>query len=109
MTAAKSWRERTARTFLKKTATYSLLEVLSPRTNVGTYPVSKKRKKKDSGDILPITTDSSEKVGVLSTSFSIYTYSSVVYLFIDVYDSIHCISSVSTLYKCRYFSCMPQP
>ena len=62
MTAAKSWRERTARTFLKKTATYSLLEVLSPRTNVGTYPVSKKRKKKDSGDILPITTDSSEKV-----------------------------------------------
>ena len=52
MTAAKSWRERTARTFLKKNSTYTLLEVLSPRSDVGVYPVTKKRKKKD-GDNLP--------------------------------------------------------
>ena len=33
--SAKSWRERTARTFLKKNSTYSLLDVLSPRSEVG--------------------------------------------------------------------------
>lgn len=53
VTAAKSWRERTARTFLKKNSTYTLLEVLSPRSDVGQYPVTKKRKKKDGGDNLP--------------------------------------------------------
>lgn len=47
VSAAKSWKERTARTFLKKNSTYSLLEVLSPRTDIGVYPVTKKRKKKD--------------------------------------------------------------
>ncbi|XP_052677656.1 lysine-specific demethylase 5A-like isoform X4 [Crassostrea angulata] len=44
--AAKSWRERTARTFLKKNCTYSLLEVLSPRADIGIYSSSKKTKKK---------------------------------------------------------------
>uniref|UniRef100_A0A8B8DS00 [histone H3]-trimethyl-L-lysine(4) demethylase n=1 Tax=Crassostrea virginica TaxID=6565 RepID=A0A8B8DS00_CRAVI len=44
--AAKSWRERTARTFLKKNCTYSLLEVLSPRADIGIYNSSKKTKKK---------------------------------------------------------------
>ncbi|XP_062579327.1 lysine-specific demethylase 5A-like isoform X1 [Saccostrea cucullata] len=44
--AAKSWRERTARTFLKKNCTYSLLEVLSPRADIGIYSGSKKVKKK---------------------------------------------------------------
>ncbi|KAK3104094.1 hypothetical protein FSP39_024364 [Pinctada imbricata] len=44
--AAKSWRERTARTFLKKNSTYSLLEVLSPRSDIGTYSSGKKQKKK---------------------------------------------------------------
>ena len=33
--AAKSWRERTARTFLKKNSTYTLMEVLSPRSDIG--------------------------------------------------------------------------
>lgn len=47
VTAAKSWRERTARTFLKKNSTYTLLEILSPRGDVGVYPVNKKRKKKE--------------------------------------------------------------
>lgn len=44
--AAKSWRERTARTFLKKNSTYTLLEVLSPRSDVGVYSGGKNRKKK---------------------------------------------------------------
>lgn len=44
--AAKSWRERTARTFLKKNSTYTLLEVLSPRTDVGVYSGAKNRKKR---------------------------------------------------------------
>lgn len=56
VTAARSWKERTARTFLKKNSTFSLLEVLSPRSDVGLYPASKKRKKKDS------ETDAPEKV-----------------------------------------------
>lgn len=66
MTAAKSWRERTARTFLKKNATYSLLEVLSPRSNVGFYPATKKRKKKDTVELLPTTLDVSEKVRLVT-------------------------------------------
>ncbi|XP_069142214.1 lysine-specific demethylase 5A-like isoform X2 [Argopecten irradians] len=44
--AAKSWRERTARTFLKKNCTYSLLEVLSPRADIGIYSGGKNKKKK---------------------------------------------------------------
>nr|KAG5711307.1 hypothetical protein BaRGS_006004 [Batillaria attramentaria] len=44
--AAKSWRERTARTFLKKNSTYTLLEVLSPRTDIGVYSSGKNKKKK---------------------------------------------------------------
>ncbi|XP_067685038.1 lysine-specific demethylase 5A-like isoform X3 [Haliotis asinina] len=44
--AAKSWRERTARTFLKKNSTYSLLEVLSPRQDIGMYMSGKNKKKK---------------------------------------------------------------
>ncbi|XP_052780089.1 lysine-specific demethylase 5A-like isoform X2 [Mya arenaria] len=43
--AAKSWRERTARTFLKKNSTYSLLEVLSPRSDIGIYSSNRKKKK----------------------------------------------------------------
>ncbi|KAK2189153.1 hypothetical protein NP493_114g03035 [Ridgeia piscesae] len=46
MVAAKSWRERTARTFLKKNTTYSLVEVLSPRSDIGTYHCGKNKKKK---------------------------------------------------------------
>ncbi|KAF6031962.1 KDM5A [Bugula neritina] len=60
VTAAKSWRERTARTFLKKNSTYSLIEVLSPRIDVGIYPVTKKRKKKEN-ELLPATMDKNEK------------------------------------------------
>ncbi|XP_025106262.1 lysine-specific demethylase 5A-like isoform X3 [Pomacea canaliculata] len=46
VSAAKSWRERTARTFLKKNSTYTLLEVLSPRLDIGVYNSGKNRKKK---------------------------------------------------------------
>ncbi|XP_067927988.1 lysine-specific demethylase 5A-like [Watersipora subatra] len=61
VTAAKSWRERTARTFLKKNVTYSLLEVLSPRADIGAYPAAKKRKKKDSAELIPTTLENPEK------------------------------------------------
>eukprot|EP00106_Octopus_bimaculoides_P001838 XP_014769280.1 PREDICTED: lysine-specific demethylase 5A-like [Octopus bimaculoides] len=44
--AAKSWRERTARTFLKKNSTYTLLDVLSPRTDIGVYNNNKAKRKK---------------------------------------------------------------
>ncbi|KAL5014006.1 hypothetical protein ScPMuIL_008276 [Solemya velum] len=44
--AAKSWRERTARTFLKKNSTFSLLEILSPRADIGVYSSNKNKKKK---------------------------------------------------------------
>uniref|UniRef100_T1IT35 [histone H3]-trimethyl-L-lysine(4) demethylase n=1 Tax=Strigamia maritima TaxID=126957 RepID=T1IT35_STRMM len=44
--SAKTWRERTARTFLKKNSTYSLVEVLSPRVDIGIYPSNKNKKKK---------------------------------------------------------------
>ncbi|XP_064606539.1 lysine-specific demethylase 5A-like isoform X1 [Liolophura sinensis] len=44
--AAKSWRERTARTFLKKNSTFSLLEILSPRSDIGVYSMGKNKKKK---------------------------------------------------------------
>ncbi|XP_022082641.1 lysine-specific demethylase 5A-like [Acanthaster planci] len=46
VSAARAWRERTARTFLKKNSPYSLVEVLSPRRDIGIYQSSKARKKK---------------------------------------------------------------
>ena len=36
VSSAKLWRERTARTFLKKNTTLMLVDVLSPRADVGT-------------------------------------------------------------------------
>ncbi len=44
--AARSWRERTARTFLKKNTPYSLVEVLSPRKDIGVIQTGKARRKK---------------------------------------------------------------
>uniref|UniRef100_A0A8C0BKL0 Lysine-specific demethylase 5A n=1 Tax=Buteo japonicus TaxID=224669 RepID=A0A8C0BKL0_9AVES len=44
--AARGWRERTGRTFLKKNSSYSLLQVLSPRTDIGVYGSSKNRRKR---------------------------------------------------------------
>ncbi|XP_043944415.1 lysine-specific demethylase 5A [Protopterus annectens] len=44
--AARAWRERTGRTFLKKNSTYTLLQVLSPRTDIGVYGSSKSKRKK---------------------------------------------------------------
>uniref|UniRef100_A0A6I8SJJ0 Lysine-specific demethylase 5A n=1 Tax=Xenopus tropicalis TaxID=8364 RepID=A0A6I8SJJ0_XENTR len=44
--AARAWRERTARTFLKKNSSYTLLQVLSPRTDIGVYGSSRSKRKK---------------------------------------------------------------
>ncbi|UYV65125.1 KDM5A [Cordylochernes scorpioides] len=44
--AARAWLERTSRTFLKKNSTYTLLEVLSPKSDIGQYPLLKGKKKK---------------------------------------------------------------
>ncbi|MBN3290437.1 KDM5A demethylase, partial [Polypterus senegalus] len=44
--SARAWRERTARTFLKKNSTYTLLQVLSPRVDIGVYGSSKSKRKK---------------------------------------------------------------
>ncbi|XP_074553882.1 lysine-specific demethylase 5A isoform X2 [Halichoeres trimaculatus] len=44
--AARAWRERTARTFLKKNSTYTLLQVLSPRIDIGVYGNSKSKRKR---------------------------------------------------------------
>ncbi|XP_028910355.1 lysine-specific demethylase 5A isoform X2 [Ornithorhynchus anatinus] len=44
--AARAWRERTGRTFLKKNSSHTLLQVLSPRTDIGIYGSSKNRRKK---------------------------------------------------------------
>ncbi|XP_067284500.1 lysine-specific demethylase 5A isoform X2 [Pseudorasbora parva] len=44
--SARAWRERTARTFLKKNSTYSLLQVLSPRVDVGVYGPSRSKRKR---------------------------------------------------------------
>uniref|UniRef100_A0A8C7ZLX9 [histone H3]-trimethyl-L-lysine(4) demethylase n=1 Tax=Oryzias sinensis TaxID=183150 RepID=A0A8C7ZLX9_9TELE len=44
--AARAWRERTARTFLKKNSTYTLIQVLSPRVDVGIYGNSKSKRKR---------------------------------------------------------------
>ncbi|XP_076469736.1 lysine-specific demethylase 5A-like isoform X2 [Babylonia areolata] len=48
--AAKSWRERTARTFLKKNSSHTLLEVLAPRADIGVHTSGKNKKKKGSKD-----------------------------------------------------------
>uniref|UniRef100_A0A3Q2QES7 [histone H3]-trimethyl-L-lysine(4) demethylase n=1 Tax=Fundulus heteroclitus TaxID=8078 RepID=A0A3Q2QES7_FUNHE len=44
--SARAWRERTARTFLKKNSTYNLLQVLSPRVDIGVYNNSKSKRKR---------------------------------------------------------------
>uniref|UniRef100_A0A671V6J0 [histone H3]-trimethyl-L-lysine(4) demethylase n=1 Tax=Sparus aurata TaxID=8175 RepID=A0A671V6J0_SPAAU len=44
--AARAWRERTGRTFLKKNSTYTLLQVLSPRVDIGIYGNSKSKRKR---------------------------------------------------------------
>ncbi|XP_074862426.1 lysine-specific demethylase 5A isoform X3 [Carettochelys insculpta] len=44
--AARAWRERTARTFLKKNSSYTLLQILSPRNDIGIYGSSKNRRKR---------------------------------------------------------------
>uniref|UniRef100_A0AAY4BQ94 [histone H3]-trimethyl-L-lysine(4) demethylase n=1 Tax=Denticeps clupeoides TaxID=299321 RepID=A0AAY4BQ94_9TELE len=44
--SARAWRERTARTFLKKNSTYTLLQVLSPRSDIGVYGNSKSKRKR---------------------------------------------------------------
>uniref|UniRef100_A0A1A7WD43 [histone H3]-trimethyl-L-lysine(4) demethylase n=2 Tax=Iconisemion striatum TaxID=60296 RepID=A0A1A7WD43_9TELE len=44
--SARAWRERTARTFLKKNSTYTLLQVLSPRVDIGIYSNSKSKRKR---------------------------------------------------------------
>ncbi|CAN0189403.1 unnamed protein product [Lampetra planeri] len=45
---ASAWRERTERTFLRRHSSYSVLEVLSPRTDIGEY--GKRRPRGASGD-----------------------------------------------------------
>ncbi|KAG7320299.1 hypothetical protein KOW79_016152 [Hemibagrus wyckioides] len=44
--SARAWRERTARTFLKKNSTYTLLQVLSPRTDIGVYGSSRSKRRR---------------------------------------------------------------
>ncbi|XP_053574799.1 lysine-specific demethylase 5A isoform X2 [Bombina bombina] len=44
--AARAWRERTARTFLKKNSSYTLLQVLSPRSDIGVYGSSRNKRRK---------------------------------------------------------------
>ncbi|GFS49370.1 hypothetical protein NPIL_411092 [Nephila pilipes] len=43
--AARQWKERTARIFLKKNSSFSLLEVLSPRKDIGSSCKGKKKRK----------------------------------------------------------------
>ncbi|XP_032827560.2 lysine-specific demethylase 5C-like [Petromyzon marinus] len=45
---ARAWRERTERTFLRRHSSYSVLEVLSPRTDIGEY--GKRRPRVVAGD-----------------------------------------------------------
>ncbi|XP_071817474.1 lysine-specific demethylase 5A-like isoform X3 [Apostichopus japonicus] len=53
VTATRSWRDRTARTFLKKNTHYTLIEVLTPRSDVGSQFMGKIRKKKSIfGDVI---------------------------------------------------------
>ncbi|KAF4079642.1 hypothetical protein AMELA_G00180340 [Ameiurus melas] len=44
--SARAWRERTARTFLKKNSTYTLLQVLSPRADIGVYGSSRSKRRR---------------------------------------------------------------
>ncbi|XP_058842465.1 lysine-specific demethylase 5A isoform X3 [Acipenser ruthenus] len=44
--SARAWRERTGRTFLKKNSIYTLLQVLSPRQDIGVYGSSKSKRKR---------------------------------------------------------------
>lgn len=44
---AKSWKERTARTFLRKNSRYTLMEALSPRTEFGINVLKMKKKKQN--------------------------------------------------------------
>ncbi|GAB6028037.1 Lysine-specific demethylase 5B [Chamberlinius hualienensis] len=46
ITTAKAWRERTMRTFLKKNSTSFLIEVLSPRLDIGSNSTGKGRKRR---------------------------------------------------------------
>lgn len=43
---ATAWRDRTARTFLKKNSYYTLMEVLSPKTDIGIHPTLKNKRKR---------------------------------------------------------------
>ena len=45
--SGRAWRERTARVFLKKNANLALLDVLCPRTDVGSQEGRRKKKTKD--------------------------------------------------------------
>ncbi|XP_067119394.1 lysine-specific demethylase 5A isoform X3 [Centruroides vittatus] len=49
---ATAWKERTARTFLKKNSYYTLMEVLSPKSDIGVHPTLKNKRKrgKDTSD-----------------------------------------------------------
>ncbi|RUS89616.1 hypothetical protein EGW08_002634 [Elysia chlorotica] len=69
--SAKSWKERTARTFLKKNSSFTLLEILSPRTDIGIYNGGRCKKKrpkdgeKKEGDVSPdYTSDDNRNSGV---------------------------------------------
>ncbi|XP_018431943.1 PREDICTED: lysine-specific demethylase 5A [Nanorana parkeri] len=44
--AARAWRERTGRTFLKKNSSYTLLQVLSPRSDIGVYGSGRAKRRK---------------------------------------------------------------
>ncbi|XP_069619063.1 lysine-specific demethylase 5A isoform X3 [Ranitomeya imitator] len=44
--ASRAWRERTGRTFLKKNSSYTLLQVLSPRSDIGVYGSGRNKRKK---------------------------------------------------------------
>jgi histone demethylase JARID1 len=48
---ARSWSERTAKTFLKKHSTLSLIEVLTPRTDIGANSVARIRRRKQLKDL----------------------------------------------------------
>ncbi|KAL0125081.1 hypothetical protein PUN28_004314 [Cardiocondyla obscurior] len=47
LSQAKAWKERTARTFLRKNSHYTLMEALSPRIGVGVQAMKTKRNKGD--------------------------------------------------------------
>lgn len=44
---AKAWKERTAKTFLRKNSHYSLMEALSPRIGVGVHSMKTRKNNKD--------------------------------------------------------------